>query len=777
MTPSYLLSHCERRHPEKGPFNINLAPSQPAEPTCPVVPQPAPGFADGALDVMQKMHQNSLSAMTEQVAQLKRELDQRKDTIGGLETSLRDAANRQPNPQIDQEARHQVEIAQLRQEMESQRRDMEQANEIKMAQLEVQFQQSNLGNLVDDVDDEQKRAETKKDSEHYEALLKRQETFYERQFQLLQENLGAAATPNVKHQAHATPAPADATAGASPPAEKLARAESAVRPKSRGHTLALAHDQVPNKASRPHVHTVGDGAESKQYVTYSIFDHTPAELRQQRITASQRLGKFLSNLSIDDSEAGLDDATYQALKSRLNRAQSQRSYQSMDASEADGTKASEQDLDYYAILDAKKAELERICEAYRGTTDSDDDGDESILQRKPPRNTFAHKMATVSETPDTSSRPATSRGRQKSEPARQATTSTQNAALDGTGDSFVSNGKRIDFSTAEADETLGSKKSSSTKKKKMTRDQLVDKWRPPSNDSKLYTTTVERGKRGLGMAVVQDGKYIRVTKIHPGGCADHAGVAVGEVLLKANSTGLYRATEEQANNIINYGSSGVEFDIVPMEIPLPPDAEQEATIFVPDDQGGESGGSISVTSVSTDEDFDLGSDDDATEGSLAPSIQTVDIETSQNNPTPPPRDTPTPPPRDDGPSSDDFVSTDSSDGNDDMGGSATLEPTQLGEPADLQPMHAGSDDDLDNALENIADQMVTLEPMEQPLSSSVNAFNAPGGSTTVSEMSSQISLADDLAIADLSADLSAESLELSTDSNDSNPLDLDDSQN
>ena len=42
----------------------------------------------------------------------------------------------------------------------------------------------------------------------------------------------------------------------------------------------------------------------------------------------------------------------------------------------------------------------------------------------------------------------------------------------------------------------------------------------------------------------------------------------------------------------------------------------------------------------------------------------VDTDASQHNPTPPPRDTPTPPLRGDGPSSEDFVSTDSSDGND-----------------------------------------------------------------------------------------------------------------
>ena len=501
-----------------------------------------------------------------------------------------------------------------------------------------------------------------------------------------------------------------------------------------------------------------------------MFQHSDNKLKEQRGKAEQQLSKFLSNFSIEDSEVGIDDATYQAHKSRLERAQSQRSYQALEAAGADGTphKASEQEPSYFAILDAKKAQLERICRANGANSDSDE-GLGSIASRKPVRNTFAHKMQSSGETPgnNNNDRPSTAKHGRK--PNR----------------SDFDNQKRIDFSSSEVNAspaepkpTKSSAKVSKQRVKKSgkapTRDELVDQWNMPSNEGPYKCTVDKDRKRGLGMITIQDGKYIRVAKVVPGGCADRAGVSDGEVLLKANSTGLYKATKEQADTILDANGS-VTFEIVPMDIPLPPHAEE--LLYSDELQAGNASTTATSVTADSDTDFDLGSDDNATE---AASLQTVDLELLQSNAPPPPtRDTPTPPPRD--ASSDDFVSSDSSDAHaiEDVQGSADhehgpiSEPANLlplGEPANLQPMSAAANSQDANSQDNVGDAgVVTLEPLSQPLRrSSVTSFHA---GSTVSEMSSQqsiVSMPDELAAADMydlspDSNSSDDSLDLSED--------------
>lgn len=215
VTPSYLMAHCERRHPERAPFDIDLTAG--AEYAAKVAAEKAAAAANadklGALPDLVRDLQTEIKIVRSEIGRgppaaqaaqpygmqadpyevqrLRAELAQRDSEISQLKAEVqhRGSTGGEAALRAELEQKHELAMAKQREEFRVERESLETKLQTQHArELEIQIEQtvqaakSNLGPMHDDVEDMALQAKAKADKEQY----LRNEEQYEKQIALLE---------------------------------------------------------------------------------------------------------------------------------------------------------------------------------------------------------------------------------------------------------------------------------------------------------------------------------------------------------------------------------------------------------------------------------------------------------------------------------------------------------------------------------------------------------------------------------------------------------------
>eukprot|EP00039_Didymoeca_costata_P006159 m.87943 g.87943 ORF g.87943 m.87943 type:complete len:796 (+) comp13133_c0_seq6:195-2582(+) len=326
ITPSYLLAHCERRHPEHAPFDINISYPGKGESKDPIIDRALKDLQQelrnvrGDIGLLSKFRGQENTQPREHTAHealLRAEIEKRDETIAKFKLELAQVEERHRNEREISQQRHEHELTAARSLAEQYLQALRaaevsaSASEAKVSLLEQQAQQSNLGSLVDDPEDIDKRAQfQERESEALKEQMRMQENMYEKQLANLEQKYKdlQALQQNLIKESNATRAlreemPPPPKLENNKPREKESDSTSnnasiqtisrATTPK-RTPNLRAHLGEIPSTPKHVYEHKAGH----LTYRTKTYFKLHPKDFIQERRNAQTILERKLANVGL-----------------------------------------------------------------------------------------------------------------------------------------------------------------------------------------------------------------------------------------------------------------------------------------------------------------------------------------------------------------------------------------------------------------------------------------------------------------------------------------------